>query len=134
MYEQYLDETEEIIGKEINEIAKYTIGDDADISESSSSEREEEFGVTVVSENESDLGEIPNPSIKTSSEDEEESDEEQCKQDLLVARRSLSLSYGTRKQIKINNDTSSKKCALLSGGESSDYKVSSDACNNSDLP
>jgi len=170
-------ETEQVIGDVLEEIAKYTIGDDdeegfygdwmddddSDRSESSHS-MEEALGMTIlrVVSHQQEMPEIPNPSISSSSSSEEESDEEQCREDLKVAKETLyATTYGTdnvyltyirnlspinekiddneqviEKKVDINNSNTSKKSPLLhgSGGESSDYKISSDGCTNSDLP
>lgn len=156
-------ETEQVIGDVLEEIAKYTIGDDEDgfygdwmdnDSESTDSHSvEEALGVSIISHHQlPDIDEIPNPSIDSSSlsssESEEESDEEQLREDLLVAKETLyATSYGINnpysstinnqkivRKINMNKQGTPKKSPLLSGGESSDYKISSDGCNNSDLP
>jgi len=114
-------ETEEIVGGVLDEIAKYTIGDleensdegfhgdysDRSESGSSSDESAEELGMglgmgmlRVVSLQDHDVPEMPNPSLY-SSEEEVESDEEQCREDLIVARKTLSataLSGGSQLQ------------------------------------
>eukprot|EP00486_Rosalina_sp_Unknown_P012070 CAMPEP_0201588642 /NCGR_PEP_ID=MMETSP0190_2-20130828/157372_1 /ASSEMBLY_ACC=CAM_ASM_000263 /TAXON_ID=37353 /ORGANISM="Rosalina sp." /LENGTH=214 /DNA_ID=CAMNT_0048041183 /DNA_START=26 /DNA_END=670 /DNA_ORIENTATION=+ len=163
---QHLDESQEIIGREINEIAKYTIGDEADISESRSSASgkdisEDESITDIIRISEVSANELPefkhrNPSLMSpekslsvminDDESDSESNEEQVREDLLMARNTLnSFDPYCLKETKImlnptptNNDEcdkSSKVSALLSGGESSDYKVTSDIeANNSDLP
>merc|ERR1712154_436810 len=126
-------DTDKEIDDALQEVAKYTIGDDEDegfydnwldgavygISDGSESSHSEsvELGMSilrVVSCQQNNSPEMhPNPSIRGSSEDstetETESDEERL--DLEAAKQS----------------------PLLSGGEVKDYQMSSDA-NNSDLP
>ena len=159
----------------LQEIAKYTIGDDdedegfydnwmdaeyaiSDETESSFSE-EEELGMAilrVVSCQQNGSPELhPNPSILLSSDPEEadesesESDEEQCRLDVLAAKQTLcATSHGmeqkldaiqeqTENETNDNQDENEFDCTpkepFLSGGDFSDHKISSDA-NNSDLP
>lgn len=178
-------ETEQIVDEVLDEIAKYTIGDydeeegfDGDSDQSdSSTECDEELGMSilrVISMNQ--FGpEVPNPSLYSS--EEEESDEEQCRVDLMVAKETLyAASLGSGNPYGYDVDTAAKQKALqtieetiverkvsinrtgcgrvgakdsvrsykhnplLSGGESSDCKVSSSADgagtggNSSDLP
>ena len=152
----------------LDEIAKYTIGDFedeegfygdySDRSESaSSSESVEELGMPmlrVVSIQ--DVPELPNPSLY-SSVDEEESDEEQCREDLMVAKKTLSATSSGRSNPQSAKSLSTIKEAIvernhralgagcgggannkhnpLLSGDSSDCKMSSDAAgNSSDLP
>lgn len=162
-------ETEQVIGDVLDEIAKYTIGDDDDDEEGfygdwmdgvdsdrseSSYSMEEQLGMTILRVvSHQQMPEIPNPSIDSS---EEESDEEQCREDLKVAKETLYATSFTstdnpylrytgnlspiNEQINDNEKivekkvNITKKSPLLSGGESSDYKISSDGATNSDLP
>jgi len=175
------DETEQIVDEVLDEIAKYTIGDyddeegfdgdDSDRTESST-ECDEELGLSilrVISMNPQDP-EIPNPSLYSSGDDGSESDEEQCREDLMVAKETLyaaSLGSGNpfesvtpslktieektvtvveRKvtinrtgcgRVDVNDKGHHKQNQMLSGGESSDCKISSSADaagNSSDLP
>lgn len=182
-------DTEQIVDEVLDEIAKYTIGDYEDEEEgfdgdsddnTDTTESDEELGIAilrVISMN-PDVPEKPNPSLYSS--DEDESDEEQCRVDLQVAKETLyatSLGSGNpyvddekvketplstieetivEKRVYMNRtgcgrvpvDASNKSRyykqgghhggnAFLSGGESSDCKISSSADaggNSSDLP
>eukprot|EP01083_Nonionella_stella_P002632 7542_1 len=145
-------ETEKVIGDVLDEIAKYTIGDDeegfyddwnayGDSDQSDSSHSiEEALGRTI-------LRVVSNHRATAvySSDSDSESNEEQLRQDLLVAKETLyAVSYGTdnpystltpieeqvvEKKVSLNNRCTPKKSPLLSSEWSDhDHKgVSSDA-------
>jgi len=156
-------ETERAIGDVLDEIAKYTIGDEeledegfydyavSDDNESTFSD-EEELGMAILRvvscQNTAELH--PNPSILLSSGTESESDDEQCRLDVLAAKQTLyATSHGTtnpyleeEEKLGLTMDSTAvatPKEPLLSSGCGnanyfSDYKMSSDAAMNSDLP
>eukprot|EP01084_Bolivina_argentea_P264542 448129_1 len=155
-------ETEKVIGDVLEEIAKYTIGDDEDeglyedwneYDDSDSSYSEEEIlGKTilrVVSTQTIPEEAAPNPCIYSSDSDSE-SDEELCRQDLLVAKETLyAVSFGTNnpysnnlpskfneRKTSINNNhkNTPKKSPLLNADGLNQAASSSSDASNSALP